>query len=335
MTVAKVADAAEGGASGLFRFTRVGDLNSLLTVNYTVTGTATGGTDYYTLSGTIMFEYGEGTADLDVAAIDDNVFDPDETVVVTLGTGTDYLIGEEDEAEVVIVDSVSATFTLDSYVGAIKYTIPWGSVDPDEATQSLTATTFNLNIGGQNFAYGVVNYTTAPTLLFEYGDLVGIVFDLDLTGTGSSFASISVANGIATAFDTVTQQFINAPVAEQDPATLTLDFSSITLPAMNGMAYEVRFNVQTRDNKAIPIVIEIRPGATAASVRDSVEAALTGAKINVKAKETTRLVIQGSAESSLKKVTVSSDREGFTPPTLVGRTRWQGDNNTYPEYVKP
>jgi len=55
VTVTKIADAFEGGAGGMFRFTRTGDTSSSLTVNYTVSGTATSGTDYTALSGSVTF----------------------------------------------------------------------------------------------------------------------------------------------------------------------------------------------------------------------------------------------------------------------------------------
>ena len=328
VTVETVFGAFEGGLDGKIRFTRIGDLSSGLTVNFSTTGsTATSGTDYTSIGTSVNFAANSATAEVSVAAIDDNIHDAGETVNVTVTSGTGYSIGAEDEAELTIRDGVDVTFTLNSYVGAIKYEIPWGSVDPTQATQSLTPTSFNLNIAGQNFAYGSANYTTAPTLLFEYGDLVGVEFALDLTGTGSPFSSISVFNGVATGIDALTQQVFNAPISKTGPAALTLDFSTISIPATGST--KVTLNVRTADDKEVSVEVEIFAGATKTQVRDLFKTALAGKGIIAEASDTTGLKIQGSATSGLARVEAVGFGSG-TSPKLVGRT--PDSAGSYPVY---
>ncbi|MCP4045411.1 MAG: hypothetical protein GY732_05420, partial [Gammaproteobacteria bacterium] len=56
-----------------------------VTVSYTVTGTATGGTDYTSLSGTLVISDGSQSATIDVSGIiEDTLVEGDETVIVTL-----------------------------------------------------------------------------------------------------------------------------------------------------------------------------------------------------------------------------------------------------------
>ncbi len=90
VTVTKIADAFEGGANGMFRFTRTGDISSSLTVNYTVSGTATSGTDYTALSGSVTFAADEATADVMVALITDTSAESTETVIVSVDSGSTY-----------------------------------------------------------------------------------------------------------------------------------------------------------------------------------------------------------------------------------------------------
>lgn len=316
VSVAKTVDTTEGADNGTFVFTRVGNLGGSLAVNYTVSGTATSGTDFAALSGSVTIPAGEASVDLTLEALDDNIYDPDETVVVALASGTGYDQSSAAPPTMTIADSVRATFTVNSYVGSIKYEIPWGDVDPDQATQSLTATSFNLNIGGQNFAYGVANYTTAPTLLFEYGDLVGIVFDLDLTGTGSSFASISVASGVATAIDAVTTLPVFADVEPVASASITLDFSQVTIPAMGSVKYTLEIELPSSKFKTAEI--EVFAGATAEDVRNLFVTSLKTQKIISTPKGTNRLEIQGAADAGL--VNVKHIGFGAKPPALIGRT---------------
>ncbi len=108
MTVAKVADAAEGGAAGTFRFSRTGITSAALTVAYTVGGTATAGADYTALSGTVTFPAGAATVDVSVGAIDDVAADAGETVSVTVAVGTGYGVTSPASATVTILDDEAA-----------------------------------------------------------------------------------------------------------------------------------------------------------------------------------------------------------------------------------
>ncbi len=75
----------------VFRFARIGGNPSQpLTISYTTTGTATPGVDYQTMTGTVTFPAGVTVVDVPVPTIGDNQFEVDETVVVTVGTGSGY-----------------------------------------------------------------------------------------------------------------------------------------------------------------------------------------------------------------------------------------------------
>jgi hypothetical protein len=76
-----------------FTFTRSGSTAAPLTVGYTVGGTATAGTDYAALPGSVMFGIGQSTATVEVAALIDAALEPDETVTLTLNPGAGYTPG--------------------------------------------------------------------------------------------------------------------------------------------------------------------------------------------------------------------------------------------------
>ena len=54
-------------------------------MNYTVAGTATAGSDYTALAGSVVIPAGSLTATVTVTPINDTAVEPDETVVATLG----------------------------------------------------------------------------------------------------------------------------------------------------------------------------------------------------------------------------------------------------------
>jgi Calx-beta domain len=114
VTVAKIADATEGGTAGTFRFTRSGSTYSSLTANFTVSGTATSVTDFTALGTSVTFTYGQATADVTLTASTDNRVEGTETAIVTLGTGSGYTIGTANAATANIADDppvVSVTAT--------------------------------------------------------------------------------------------------------------------------------------------------------------------------------------------------------------------------------
>ncbi len=75
-----------------------------LTLNYTLGGTATRGTDY-TSSGTVSVAANATSVDIPVVITDDNVDENDETVILTLTSGTGYTVGSPSEHTLTITDN--------------------------------------------------------------------------------------------------------------------------------------------------------------------------------------------------------------------------------------
>src|ERR1051325_6898830 len=90
---------AEDGATNLvYTFTRVGVTTGALTVNFSVGGTAAFSTDYTqsgaasftAASGTVSFSAGNSTATVTIDPTSDSTVEPDETLILTVTTGTGY-----------------------------------------------------------------------------------------------------------------------------------------------------------------------------------------------------------------------------------------------------
>lgn len=101
VSVSSVGVSEDGSTNLVYTFTRSGDIESAGTVNFTVSGGATFGTDYSQTgaatfngtSGTITFAPGASTATLTIDPTADAVIESDEAVVVTLAPGTAYNLG--------------------------------------------------------------------------------------------------------------------------------------------------------------------------------------------------------------------------------------------------
>jgi hypothetical protein len=71
-----------------------------ITINYTVEGTATNGTDYNALSGTTSIPNGQQYSLVTIIPINDTEVEPSETVTLKLAPGTDYSVGNPSVATV-------------------------------------------------------------------------------------------------------------------------------------------------------------------------------------------------------------------------------------------
>src|SRR5262249_16153103 len=87
--------AVEGEAQqAQFQVVRTGGSLALpVTVNYTVTGTATSGTDYTALTGSITIPAGQTSATITIAGLADTLVEGTETVTVELREGFGYNVG--------------------------------------------------------------------------------------------------------------------------------------------------------------------------------------------------------------------------------------------------
>ena len=110
------------GTQGGFRVTRYGETNGgqAITVNYSVSGTATNGTDYQTLSGSVVIPANVTEAYIDVWPSYDGLGnDSSETVILTLTSGTGYTVGTPSSAEVLIDDTWAADASSYASTGAL------------------------------------------------------------------------------------------------------------------------------------------------------------------------------------------------------------------------
>jgi hypothetical protein len=96
-------NATEGLDNGTFRITRTGGCNgNALSVFFTVSGTATSGSDYKRLRSPAMIPATRPSVNVAVKPIDDTLPEPDETVILTLSANAGYTIGSPSTATVTI-----------------------------------------------------------------------------------------------------------------------------------------------------------------------------------------------------------------------------------------
>ncbi|MCW3796724.1 cellulase family glycosylhydrolase [Sphingomonas sp. BN140010] len=195
--------AGEQAGSITFTVTRSGTLTNPSTVNFTTAnGTATAGSDYQALSGTVSFAAGEATRTITVALTDDKLVENPETFFVNLSGGTNVTIADAQGVGTIISDDVAPA--------PVAPSVAVSDVTANEADGAML---FTLTRSGDLSAASSVNYATANGTATAGSDY---------TGTSGV---VSFATGQATA--TVTVSLIN-DTAVENPETLFLNLTGGT-----------------------------------------------------------------------------------------------------------
>ncbi|MCA2526001.1 Calx-beta domain-containing protein, partial [Microcystis sp. M61BS1] len=170
----------DGTANLVYTFTRTGVTTNALTVNYTVGGTATNGTDYASIPTSVTFAANSATATVIVDPTPDTTVEPDETVILTLATGTGYTIGT--------TTPVTGTITNGPVTPSITLAVSPSSVTEDGTTNLV----YTFTRTGSTTNPLTVNYTLGGTA----------TLNTDYTRTGTT-NTVTFAAGSSTATVTV------------------------------------------------------------------------------------------------------------------------------------
>ena len=166
------ATAAEvGPVPGAFTLSRSGSTSFSLPVHYTVSGTATNGTDYVTLSGTATIPVGQSSTVISVTPLADGLAEGPETVVVTLAPDPTYTIGSGNGTVTIFDQPIDAWRFNQFGVDANTPSIAGNEANPtgDGVTNLMK---YALGLNPLTIATG----TSLPVVQMEGGDYLTISF---------------------------------------------------------------------------------------------------------------------------------------------------------------
>ena len=143
---------SESGNSATITVTRMGGVTGAASVNYaTSDGTATAGSDYTATAGTLNFADGELSKTFTVPLTDDNVFEGNETINLTLSNPSGGpTLGAPATAVLTVNDNEFRPSVLINNVSVV------------EGDAGTTAATFNVTLSKQTTQTVTLNYATAP-----------------------------------------------------------------------------------------------------------------------------------------------------------------------------
>ena len=209
---------ASGSASGpVFQITRPAS-GTAITVNYAITGTATSGTDFTALPGTIAFAAADASKFITVAMLADTNFENAETVTLTLLPGTGYTL----------MESQQSSMTAFIYDGDQEVV----DVNVADSTSSLTVPLTEATSAGEDFLISR-RVSTANDLVVSY----------TISGTATSGVDFVALSGTATIPANATSVLVTlVPVNDTIPEGV--ETITMTITPLNG-TYGVRFGSAT------------------------------------------------------------------------------------------
>jgi len=259
------ATAAENGDTAEFMITLTEPSITDITVPLTITGTATKGTDYQTISSSITITAGETVKRITVTPIDDSLVEADESIIITMGDIVGYTV---------VTDQ--GTITISS---------------EDRPTVSVSATTDSASEGGaggifkvelDSIAYGglPISYTVSGTATADddYTALSGTV--TVTSGTSSVTIPVSPLNNDTVVEDSETVIITLSAnpdyiIGTPDTATVTIiddDAPLATIEATTSTATEGgadgEFTVSLSEAPATDVTVNLSISGSATSVDD-------------------------------------------------------------------
>jgi len=259
LTIISPASVSEDGVSNLvYTFTRTGSLTDPLTVNYAIGGTATNGTDYVTFPTSVTFLANSDTATVIVDPTADTTVEPDETVSLTLSSGTEYQIETTTPAVGII--------TNDDVLPVISLAISPASVSEDGVsnlvytftrTGSLTnPLTLNYTIAGT--ATNGTDYVTILTSVtfLANSDTATVIVDPTADTTVEPDETVSLTLSSGTEYEVETTTPVAGTIINDVPAiTLTVSPASVREDGVSNLVYTFARTSSLADSLTVDYII--------------------------------------------------------------------------------
>ena len=202
---AAASSAAEGSGTRTVRVNLSPVPATALTLNYTVSGTATSGTDYTSIGTSVSVPSGSSFINISVPILNDSADEVDETVIITLGPGSHYTINS--------AANVHTLTITDNDVPAVFFGAAASSIGEGGGTKYVT-----------------VRISPAPATGFTVGYTVG-----GTATSGSDYTAPSGSLSVAAGQITVT-----IPVAVTDDSVTSEGSETVILTlSSNGSGYEL------------------------------------------------------------------------------------------------
>ena len=239
-----------------------GPSGETVTVNYAITGTATGsGTDFSLVNGTLSIAAGDTSGNITIAnIIDDTTDEADETVIVTLSSPSNASLGSDDVHTYTITDDddqPTIDFNTPSSTGAES--VSSSAITVDLSAASSNNITVNYAVTGTATGSGTDFTLANGTLTINAGEtsgtitIAGIVDDLSSEGNETVILTLSGPSNAVLGNDSVHTYTIS-----DNDGTPTIGFSSTTssdLESASSISIEIEIPFASETDIVVDFIV--------------------------------------------------------------------------------
>ncbi|MFN2110122.1 MAG: Calx-beta domain-containing protein, partial [Anaerolineae bacterium] len=232
VSITPLDNAAEPDVDGHFVVSLTQEVATSVVVSYTTGGSATAGTDYTSLTGTVTIPAGELSATIVVDVLDDTVYEGDETVQVTLDATSHSRVG---------VSAAGNTATL-TIVDNDRPTVAFSHSDYTVAEAAGSAL-ITVTLTGETNLTTTVQYTTTEATATPGSDYIAVSDVLTFAPgiTQLTFTVPILTDDLFEDDETVGLLLVdpvNADLGSTNPATLTIIDDSSSIAVIAGTVFE-------------------------------------------------------------------------------------------------
>tara|TARA_R110002074_G_scaffold122612_5_gene257291 strand:- start:4991 stop:9817 length:4827 start_codon:yes stop_codon:yes gene_type:complete len=208
----------------------VNNTGASIAVNYTTAGTATPNSDYTTLNGTVQIANGQRVNTITVTPINDTTVEENETVIVSLSSGTRYTIGNPGNAIVTIVSddaNVARITATDATAAESNGALATGEFTISLSVPNSTGSTMTINYVVSGSAVNGTDYAaiSANAINIPPGGQSGQILISpanDQIQEGTETVIITLGTGTGYVLGTAATQTATVEIIDNDQATLTI-----------------------------------------------------------------------------------------------------------------
>ncbi len=259
ITVAPAAVAEDGAANLVYTVTFDQAAFSAISVNYSIGGTATNGTDYATITSPLVISTGSTTGTITVNPTADINIEADETVIITLAAGSGYSVVAPVSATGTILNDDLPNLTINDVTAAegnagttnFTFTVSLsapagpGGATFDIATANGTATAgvdyVANSLTGQTIPAGSSTYSFTVLVNGDTANEPNETFFVNVTNVTGAVVVDGQGLGTIVNDDPLPSLSINdASVVEGNAGTVNANFT-VTLSAASGQSVTVNY----------------------------------------------------------------------------------------------
>ncbi len=243
-----------------------------VTINYTLTGSASPGADYLPLSGSATIAAGQNTIDIEIKAIDDVMVEGSETVVLTLDSSAEYILGTNSSATVSINDNDAAGINVSTST-TLTTTEAGGSASFFVALSSQPSGNVELPISTSNLEGGVIpNSLLFTPSNWSVWQSVTVVGADDSVVDGDKNYSVRIGPAISGAdsnYNGLSASDVNVVNIDDDAASnANLTISALNANISEGSTTPGRFRISRTGNIANDLTVNFITSGSALSGSD-------------------------------------------------------------------